>query len=292
MFYLRRDRITADQSRHSGIVFECALENKASRRATILSQEYELWFAKDQNDASPEFITRLSLDLFSVSMDAPTFSPKGMKSLNLIWHFSVNQLQRIEDLREGKEPWFQIRSRLIVLGQHFKEDGVTPHGKAEFVAETTPDTMSNVYPARFKIDHEGWAKLLKDVGFCHIFLQEIKIPSFPAELERAQEHLEEAWGHHRAGRERSAMASCFSAFECLGFEVTSNPKAELSQVVAKLMDGKERGKQKKIKALFRALGQYCHLGRHDAGPRTQITHSDGELAVVSATMLLRYLAEP
>jgi hypothetical protein len=292
MFHLRRDRIVADQPRHSGIVFECALENKARRKATVFSQEYELWFAKDLNDPSPEFITRLSFDLFSISTNKATFDPNVAQPVKLIWHFSADQLQYIEDLRQGKEPWFQIRNRLTIQAQYLKTDGITFHGEAYFAEESAPDLHSNMYPMRFKIDHEEWAKLLNDVGFSHIFLHEFTIPRFPPELKRAQEHLKEAWGHHRGGRERPALQSCFNAFECLGFDVTGKPDAKRTDVLARLMDGKDREKQRKIKALWKALGEYCHLGRHDKGSPVRIGHRDGELAVVSATMLLRYLAEP
>lgn len=292
MFQLRCDRTVANQAGYSGIVFECALENKLHRRATILSQQYELWFQRDLNDASPEFITRLSFDLSSISTDAPNFGPNTAKPIKLIWHFSVNQLQRIEDIRRGKEFWLQIRNRLTVLAQHLKEDGVTFHGGPYYAEECASDPLSNHYPVRFKNDHEAWAKLLDDVGFSHIFLQEIRIPTFPPELKRAEEHLKDAWGHHRAGRERPAMQSCFQAFECLGFDVTGKPDAKRADILAKLMDGKERDKQKKIKALWKAIGEYCHLGRHDRGSPVHVGHRDGELAVVAATMLLRYLAEP
>jgi hypothetical protein len=292
VFKLRRERIVAGQPQCSGIVFECVLENKLNRRATVLAQEYELWFTKNEHDPSPEFITRLSFDLFSVSADKPTLEPNTVRLLKLIWHFSVNQLQRIEDLRQGNEPWFQIRNRVTAHIQFLKEDRVTFHGPAYFAEESPSDSHTNAYPARFKIDHEEWAKLLKDVGFSHIFLQEIVIPKFPPELKRAQEHLKDAWNHHRAGRERPAMQSCFSAFECIGFDVTGKPDAKRADVLAKLMDGKEPDKQRKIKALWKALGEYCHLGRHDKGAPVHIGHTDGELAVVSATMLLRYLAEP
>jgi hypothetical protein len=56
------------------------------------------------------------------------------------------------------------------------------------------------------------------------------------------------------------------------------------------MDGKEQEKQERIKALWTAVGNYCHLGRHDKGSPVRLSHEDGELALVSATVLLKYLA--
>ena len=74
--------------------------------------------------------------------------------MKLIWHFTANQLQRIEDLRQGKEPWFQIRSRLTYHAQWLNTDG-TPHA-----VPTSPEKLrrafshSNMYPdSLHKIDH-------------------------------------------------------------------------------------------------------------------------------------------
>jgi hypothetical protein len=74
--------------------------------------------------------------------------------------------------------------------------------------------------------------------------------------------------------------------------MSEEPDAKRADVLARLRDGKERDKQVKTKFLLKVLGEYCHLGRHDKGSPVRIGHRDGELAVVSATMLLRYLAEP
>lgn len=180
----------------------------------------------------------------------------------------------------------------MVLGQHFKEDGITPHSGPYYAEEAASDGVSNSYPATFKIDHEVWAKLLSDVGFSHIVLQELTIPAFPPEFKRAQNHLKEAWDHHRAGRERPALLSCFGAFECLGYELTGTGNTTRDDVLKLLMDGKEEEKKAKIKALWRAVGDYCHMGRHHKDAPVHLSHRDVEVGLVTATILLRYLAEP
>jgi hypothetical protein len=83
--------------------------------------------------------------------------------------------------------------------------------------------------------------------------------------------------------------SCFKAFECLGYSI-SGAQLTRSDVLADLMNGQEEEKREKIKALWASLSDYCHLRRHDKGAPVSLTHLDGELAVVSATILLRYLA--
>lgn len=293
MFHLRRDRIIADQPRCSGIVFECALENRAQRKAIVLSHEYELWVSKGVNDPSPEFVARLSFDLSSGSIwaDPLPFEPNRARPMKLIWHFSANQLQRVEEVRQGAEPWFQIRSRLTVTARSMNPDG-TLRGDPYFAEEFAFDSNTNGYPVRFKIDHEEWARILRDVGFSHIVLQELAIPVFPPEFKRAQGHLKDAWDYHRAGHSAPALSSCFKAFECLGFELTGSGSASRNDVVELLMDGKEEAKKAKVIALWKAVGEYCHMGRHDKDAPVHLNHRDAELAVVSATILLRYLAEP
>ena len=85
------------------------------------------------------------------------------------------------------------------------------------------------------------------------------------------------------------MMSCFKAFECLGHSISGAQLAR-ADVLTDLMNGQEEAKREKIKSPWASLSEYCHLGRHDKGAPVHLTHADGELAVVSATALLRYLA--
>jgi hypothetical protein len=85
------------------------------------------------------------------------------------------------------------------------------------------------------------------------------------------------------------MMSCFKAFECLGYSI-SGAQLTRADVLANLMNGQEESKREKTKALWEPLSESCHLGRHDKAAPVHITHADGELAVVSTTALLRYLA--
>lgn len=267
-------------------MFECSLQNRAQRTATIVSQEYELWLVRDANGGQSEFLSRLSFDLTS-STDSPSYQPQAGRGVKLIWHFTANQLQRIEERRQGKEPYFELRNRLVVHARWFLNG--TPHGDPFYAEESACDAETNGYPIRFKIDHVNWAEILDQVGFKQIILHELSLPTFPPAFQRPESHLKKAWDHHRAGREDEAMLSCFKAFECLGYSISG---AELTRadVLADLMNGQEEAKREKIKALWASLSEYCHLGRHEKGAPVHLTHADGELAVVSATVLLRYLA--
>jgi len=240
--------------------------------------------------AHSRFLSRLSFDLTSISTDAPAFNPQSGRGFKLIWHFTPHQLQLIEDSREGKEPVFELRSRLLAIVQYCTLDG-KPHGNAQYAEESAYDSETNGYPIRFKVDHVSWASILDELGFRHIILQELSIPAFPPAFGRPDAHLKDAWSHHRAGREDAALMSCFKAFECLGFDI-SGAQMVRSDVLAHLMSGQEESKREKIKELWKSISEYCHLGRHDKGAPVQLTHADGELAVVYTTMLLRYLAAP
>lgn len=290
MFSVQRTRISGDRTRLGGILFECSMQNRRQRNATLIVQEYELWLLRDIHGGQAQFLSRLSLDLISISTEAPTFTPQSFRPLKLLWHFTPHQLQQIEDVRQGKEPYFELRSRLVAHVQYLTADGRS-HGDAYYSEESAYDSESNGYPIRFKIDHTTWAGILDDVGFRQIILQELSVPSFPPAFGRAENHLKEAWNHHRAGREDATLLSCFKAFECLGFSITGT-QISRADALAHLMNGTEEAKRKKVEGLWETLTNFCHLGRHDRGAPVQITHADAELAVVSTTMLLSYLAPP
>lgn len=226
----------------------------------------------------------------SISTEVPTFTPQSSRPLKLLWHFTPDQLQEIENFRQGKEPYFEFRSRLVAHAQYLTADG-NPQGHAHYAEESAYDSETNGYPIRFKTDHATWAGILDDVGFRHIILQELSVPSFPPAFGRAENHLKEAWNHHRAGREDAALMSCFKAFECLGFSI-AGAQISRADALAHLLSGCEEAKRKKIEGLWETVTSFCHLGRHDRSAPVQLTHKDGELAVVSTTILLSYLAAP
>jgi hypothetical protein len=85
--------------------------------------------------------------------------------------------------------------------------------------------------------------------------------------------------------------SCYKVFECLGFTVTG-AQVSHADAIAHLMSGQEEPKHKKLEAIWETVTSFCHLGRHDGSAPVPLTHADGELAVVSPTVLLRYLANP
>ncbi len=288
MFTLKRTKVSVDRLRNSGIVFDCLLQDTESRIANIVSQDYELWLATDGSEGAAEFLSRFSFDLTSISTSPAGSQRQRSRQFKLIWHFSPHQLQRIEDVRQGKEPYFEIRSRVVAQIRYVKLDG-SAQSEPCFVEESASDSDTNSYPIRFKLDHVKWAEILNAVDFKHIILHEFSIPTFPPAFQRPENHLKDAWDHHRAGRQDAAMMSCFKAFECLGYSI-SGAQLTRADVLADLMNGQEEAKREKIKAVWASFSEFCHLSRHDKNAPIHLTHADGELAVVLATALLRYLA--
>lgn len=64
MFALQHTRMSADHTRLGAMVFECSLQNRRQRNATLIVQEYELWLLKDVHGGLAHFLSRLSLDDF------------------------------------------------------------------------------------------------------------------------------------------------------------------------------------------------------------------------------------
>jgi len=289
MFFARFQRLSLARPGNDGIVFEFTAQNKASRKATIQSEEYELWMSKARNSPEVKFLDRLSLDLSSSLQSDAGIGPQELRSVNLTWHYTAPQLQRIEDWRRGTEPAFQIRSRLGVLSQWVNPDA-TPHGSAVFRWESVSDEATSVYPLTVTIRFDDWIQLLNDIGFKHIMLQELSIPILPPGFARADEHLKSAWDSHREGKDESALHFCFKAFECLGYNLYQD-KVEKKVLLSRLMDGEKQPKIEKIEALWDALREFSHLARHERGEPVDISHKDAELALVSATALLKYLGD-
>jgi hypothetical protein len=147
------------------------------------------------------------------------------------------------------------------------------------------------YPSQFSPDQAAWAKVLDEIGFRHIIFHEFPLPAFPPSFSRPEQHLKDAWRYHRAGDDNSALNSCYLAFECLGFNVSRNEIGR-KKVLDLRMEGKEDSKKQTIEKMWASLSGFTHLGRHERSEPVHISHKDGELAVVSTTVLLSYFAGP
>jgi hypothetical protein len=293
MFCMRLQKVSVARPGNAGLVFEFSVENQAKRQAIIQSYAFELWTLKTLNPSEALFLGSLLPDLgVGAIADLTSFGPTDKKVLNLVWHFSWAQIQQVEDWRNDSGPIFEIRNHVGVHSIWEGRDG-TPQS-ASFSWDSifhTPDAQQRTYPARIPIDVATWAKLLDEIGFLHIVFQELPFPTFPPGFARPQDHLKEAWTHHRAGREDESLQCCYRAFECLGFNLYGDDQLKRAELLRRLLVAQDAAKAKAIEAIWTSLQTFFHLGRHERGQAVKLSRSDGELAVVYATVLLKYLAD-
>lgn len=293
MFCMRLEKISVTRPGNAGLVFEFLLENQAQRQATVQSYAFELWTLKAMNSPQALFLGPLSPDLGVGATTELTFEPNGQKALNLVWHFSWKQLQEVEDWRNNTGPVFEFRNHVGVNSSLPRRDGQPPQPPS-FLWEQifhSADSKSRGYPARIPVDVVTWTRLLDEIGFRHIIIQELPLPTFPPGFARPEDYLKEAWNHHRAGREDEALQCCYRAFECLGFNLYGDDELKRVELLRRILDTKEMAKKEAIEQIWTALHKFFHLGRHERGQVVKLSHNDGELAVVYATVLLKYLAD-
>lgn len=285
MFIMRLEKISVARPGNAGLVFEFSVENRLKRQAMIQSYSFELWTS---NASQALFLGSLLPDLGVGSYtELTSFGPEDRKSLNLVWHFSRGQLQQVEDCRNSAGPLFEFRNQ---IGVHAVWPSQPPVFSWEQIYHS-PDSKTCGYPARITVDVVAWAKLLDEIGFRHIVMQELPLPTFPPGFARPETHLKEAWSHHRAGREDEALQACYRAFECLGFNLYGDDELKRVELLKRMVGAQEAAKVEAIEEIWAALHTFFHLGRHERGQAVKLSHSDGELAVVYATVFLKYLAE-
>jgi hypothetical protein len=65
-----------------------------------------------------------------------------------------------------------------------------------------------------------WVSILNKIGFRHPILHRLWSPSLPPQFARSEQHLRDAWDYQRNGDPDACLASCYKAFECIGFSLT------------------------------------------------------------------------
>jgi hypothetical protein len=293
MFCMRLQKISVARPGNAGLVFAFSVENQAKRQATIQSYAFELWTLKTLNLSEALFLGSLLPDLgVGTIADLTSFGPNDKKVLDLVWHFSWAQLQQVEDWRNDSGPVFEFRNHVGVHSILEGRDGrpQSPSFSWDSIYYT-PDAQQRTYPARIPIDVVTWAKLLDEIGFLHIVFQELPFPTFPPGFARPQNYLKEAWTHHRAGREDESLQCCYRAFECLGFNLYGDDQLKRAELLRRILAAQDAAKAEAIAAIWTSLQTFFHLGRHERGQAVKLSRSDGELAVVYSTVLLKYLAD-
>jgi hypothetical protein len=289
---LELERLSVQLGRHA-VVFEMSLKNPtASFVIRLLRSDFHLWQATDLSANRLQYLAELKLDPRTTVTD-PNHQMKleykpGDQSLFYAWWFATpDDIQKVEDFRDGKSPVFKIESH-FVASKTFLVDGKP---QSQSIDWDRPQS-GNGWPLMKAIPDVEWLAVLDRLGFKHNTLDRLKWPSMPPAFARAEKHLSDAWRSHRTGDDDGCLTSCYKAFDCLGFDVLKNEngKPEPKEVIKLLVAGAEPDKVKAVDELVRKFRVFCHLGRHDSDAPVKLTHADSQFAVASATTILSYLA--
>jgi len=286
MFCLRLVKFSKNGT--GGISLEFVLSNRVPRSATILAYDFELWLLSDINRRVVTFLGKLWPDLLTEYADCSKLDGLGEKPFTLVWHYQPKDLQTIEDWRKGSSPVFEIRGQVSAISVWPSPQAQTPVFAWEKVSGSTG--LQPGYPFRFALPQSDWAALLSEIGFRHLTLFEFPVPTFPPAFARAERKLNEAWEHHRAGRSDEAFLSCRQAFESLGHELYGDENLPRGKVLERLMPSVPLRKREAVEEQWKALQNLLNMGVHERGEPSNMNHADTEMALVSATALLGYLA--
>lgn len=271
------------------IALDFEIENVARRTATILSQEFELWLVTNPSNYAKRLAV-LGSDIRGRLTETGAqvtskFGENQKSPMRLLWHFTPEQLQWIEEVRNGGDPVFELRGLVTVQFVTIQNFGDT----SKHIEYEMPRGVTGGWPYQFPISESTWLALLDRIGFKHIIYTRLKWPVLPPAFQNSQRNLDDAWKHFREGQTDSVLVSCFKAFECLGFNLFADEKLQRRELIDLLMQGAQPEKRDAAHAILRNLQQFFHFGRHERGPKIDIDRNDAEMALVCATALLAYL---
>jgi hypothetical protein len=275
----------------SGAVFEVSLTNARDRRARIVSYQFELWQIVQKGTNGCRYLSQLRPDL---RLEFPSkFEPEQRLDLKLIWLFTSEMLQHIEEARAGDNVGFQMRVNLGV-GSIWKATGDKWHPMdidCEHPYGPNPGGGGLCYPIFIDIAASDWSTFLSGIGFRHLSLEKYATVKMPSEFIVPEAHLIRAWDHHRNNRPDESLQYCFRAFECLGFNLYNDDKITRSDLVKNLLQGESKRKIDEVEKLFMAMTGFFHLGRHERGTPVDVDCKDSELALICASSLMSYFAK-
>jgi hypothetical protein len=263
------------------------------RHARVCAVEIELWTTNPRDGIGP-FVARLSPDIrwmvTAFSNDQPALDFKGRETApyRVLWHYTPEQIQKVEDFRRGDEAFLEVRAMFVVQSLT-PAARPTEQPKVEHAIETPGHNMG--WPMRIQIPESEWIKVLDKIGFRSPITDRLPWPVLPPAFKRAESHLNDAWNYYRTGDADGTLSACYKAFECLGFDLLGKI-LDRRTVVQHLLDNAEAEKIDAILALLKSLQDYFHLGRHDRRTPVTLTIRNAQLAVISSAALLSYLGVP
>ena len=278
------------------LAFDLTIENTAKRSVGFLSYEFELWQVNQQKtlqaDTQAYRVTPLGSDIRGRITEAgaqtiPEMTNENQKSsFRLLWHYTPEQLQEIEDYRAGKEPIFEIRGNIQTFSRVAPTFGaVTNNTQCE-----TPLWPDNGHFLQVRFSHSDWDKLLNDIGFRHPVIDRLRWPNLPPAFQQSERNLIDAWKHYRAGLPHECLSACYKAFECLGFNLFADEKLQRQKLIDALMVNAPLEIREAALDILKGLQTYYQHGRHERKARVKLDQNDAQMAVLTATALRAYLA--
>src|SRR6266853_2998802 len=268
-----------------GMLFTFTITNPHARISRIWSYNFELYHVTSAQTMEIQFLGPLGANVpTGVPEWLTDFHQSQERACELVWNFTKQQIQRIEDSRQD-DVYFEIHGNLLVASEYSSGTAVNRE-----VAWDVPHSNSG-HPMRLKIAQSDWVKLLDEMKFTHILLHEFPSPVFPPAFARSAVHWTEAWEHHRKNEKDSALMACFKAFECLGFELQGSTAVSRQQLIKSLLATEPTAKQEAFQDILEKLTHFMHLGRHAKGHPSKVHRDDAEMILLCAASLLGYLSK-
>lgn len=276
---------TQNAHKDAPLMFELTMRNAVNRVARVLTFDFELWH--DHGGSPYTIVGQLRPDFQSAASTAYKFiveyQPHQQATMRFLWHHTPEQLQKIEDARNGGSLDLRLYGHCLTIS--------TFAGQASNIAAWENCMgVSGGYPLCFTIPQSDWVTLLNKMGFRHILLHEIPWPPFPKAWARSEEELKDGWNHHRAARYEEAMLSCRRALECIAINVIGDPKAKRTAVVEHLFPSFPVSKQQALAGLWGSVQDNLNLAVHNNAQRVTWSRQDSELLLLCTTATLGRLS--
>jgi hypothetical protein len=268
------------------LMLELTLRNTVKRVARIHNFDFELWH--DAGGAPYTIIGQLRPDFQNARDTAYKFiaeyQPEQQATMRFLWHYTPEQLQKIEDARRGGALNLRLYGHCLTVSTYPNQTSTV----ADW--ENCMSINNSGYPYCFTIPQSDWVSLLEKIGFRHVLLREIDWPPFPPAWTRSQEELREAWNHHRAGRYEEAMLSCRRALECIAINITGDPKAKRNAVIEQLFPNFPTSKQQALANLWGSIQDTLNVAVHNNVQQVTWSKQDSELLLLCTTATLGRLS--
>jgi hypothetical protein len=270
------------------LTLDLGVESQLDVRLVIINLTVEMWVTKvmAEPDMSKSYFIGAG---FLEPTGTLQLSQRGKGSWQVAFPLSPYQLQKIEEMRAGKDLFLNTQWFCTAGYQH------DPQSKTITdicLVQVSVPGYGGVY-CPFKIPQSDWVKNLKDLGYGDYILMEIPLKGVPDRrgMQKAVEHLKAAWEHFEQGNDDETLGSCYKAFEYLAKKCDcKDPDQNAFEKILSTIPEEE--KRRRLKLLMHYICHFLSLGRHEPG--TEAVMLDGresEYGLILSQASLSYLAK-